>query len=93
MEKSLKERYLELEGRSWRNDGKVMKSIERNFLNGVDLKDGIMVFEKPSIEKYYCYSYDEFQPDTVEFAQKCCESVSKNFNAFLNKSNPKSHTS
>lgn len=84
MKKNLKERYLELEAKQWGNDAKMMKYHEKNFLNGVDLKDGMIVFDKPRIEKHYCYSYDEFQPDTVHFAQSCCENVRNNFNVFLN---------
>lgn len=81
--KNLKERYLELEMKKWNGDEKMVNFLAKNFFNGIDLKDGMMIFSKPSIEKYYCYSYDELRYETVDIAEKQCRNVRESFEAFL----------
>lgn len=79
----LKEKYLEIERRKWNNDEKMVKHLEKNFFNAIEVKDGLLVFNKPYIEKWFCYSYDEFQPDTCDMAQRQCEAVRNKFDVFL----------
>lgn len=84
MEKDLKAKYVELETRKWNNDAKMVKYLEKEFLSAVEVAGGMIVFQKPRIEKHYCYSYDEFQYDTVQIAQDKCNAIRNDFNAFLN---------
>lgn len=83
--KELKQKFLEIEAKHWKSES-MLKFFEKNFFSAVELKDGsIIEFSKPSINTHFCYSFDEFRPDTIDFAHQCCDSVRKNFDVFLSK--------
>lgn len=80
---NLREKVLEIVNRKGNYTDSMIKYFNSKFFNAIELKDGIIDFDKPSIEKHYCYSYDEHQSGSYEFASQCCKSVRNNFDAFL----------
>lgn len=82
---NLKEKYLEIERRYWKNSQTMMKYCESKYFDAIQLQDGMLVFNKPNIETHFCYSYDEFRPDSCDNAYKQCEAVRTKFDVFLQK--------
>lgn len=80
-EKEFMKDYLFEVGKIWGNDAKMMKYLENKVFKIIKLKDGLIEFEKPSVETRFCYGEDG--GESLDIAIKNCEAVSTKFNVFL----------